>query len=184
MINFNSLYITALADYLNIDISVEDLSYYTGVYISDIYIDNQDTFSETSQSATPAYHYSVSGSQKSLKLSIPSTSILANLKNDLIFVWIVMKGSVSSGTPCGMDSMSIVKAVYNQRRIADFQLPYINEVCNSSCCIPKNLIDVILQKEALDMALSTSNNIAAIKLWSKFFTDTNLSITPMCNCHG
>ena len=184
MINFNSLYITALADYLNIDISVEDLPYYTGVYISDIYIDNQDTFSETSQSATPAYHYSVPGNQKSLKLSIPPTSILANLKNDLIFVWVVMKGSVTSDTPRGMDSMSIVKAVYNQRRIADSQLPYINEICNDSCCIPKNLIDAVLQKEALDMALSTSNNIAAIKLWSKFFTDTNLSITPMCNCHG
>ena len=185
MVKFNSLYITSAGDNLVLNVSIEDLSYYTNVYISNVYIDNQNTFEETGKSDSPLYSYSVKDTDtlKTLSLTVPSTSILADLKNDLLFVWIVLKGTVSADTPCGMDSMSYVKAVYNQRRIADYQLPFIKEIDNS-CCIPKNFIDMVLQKEALDMAVSTGHNITAISFWKKFFTDTDISITSTCSCHG
>lgn len=183
MIDFNNIYITPDGSYVMLDISVKDLSYYANMYISGIYIDTQSTYMNGRPSDSTVYKYIVEGDKKHIVMMIPSSEILASLSTDLLFIWVTMKGTVTSDTPCGMDKTNIVFPLYNQRRIFDLQVPYLMEVSDTRS-IPKNFINMFLQKEAVDTALETENYTTAISLWNKFFNGTNSTNTvTSCGCH-
>lgn len=185
MIQINTLKITQDGNYLVINASVKDLSYYNDVLIGTITIDNQDTFSVNGPSTTPLYQLSFTeigskttkeGSkevkgEKTVSISVPASAIKSkngNLNDDIFYIYFTAVGSPSADVPCGMDNKNTLGVAVNIRPIYTKGMGYIKQI-EKSCEIPKGFINYILEYKALDLALQTKNFIQANKYWNKFF---------------
>lgn len=202
MIQFNTLKVTQDGKNLIIDAQVENLSYYTNVYIDSIIIDNQRTFLSSGPNNNPVFKYIYNnitantlgyttildnqGNLKGIRMHISYNELgeSSDLNTDLLFVYIVIKGSPTINTPCGMDLPYELGIVYNDYPYYLKGMNYIKEL-NSCCQIPKYFIDYFLRKEAFELSLQVGNYISAITYWNKFFVeDTNIINLQKCNCNG
>ena len=118
----------------------------------------------------------------------PLTGIFLPLKKStrllITELWVVgTTGIPSPATPCGMDNMITLGTVVDLFPIYCKTISYLKEL-NSSCSIPKNLIDMILRLKALELSLKTGNYIQAIEYWNKYFINigTNINSTS-CGCN-
>lgn len=188
MVQFNELRITPDDKELIIDVSVKDLDIYTNVYLDYIKIDNQDTFIENGPSDNPIYTYTVedaaystspNGSIKQCRLTLTNGDV--NLSNDLLFIYVVVKGVPDPSTPCNMDNATTMGVVYNLHNIFQSFMPYIREV-EKDCNLPKGFINYILRFKALELAFATGNYTLAIKYWNRFFKDKLIAQPSTCNC--
>lgn len=184
MVQFNELRITPDSKTLIIDVSVKDLEYYTDVFIAEVRIDSQDTFSPTGPSYNEVYKDTISGNTKSIRLELGTGDLLPSLKDNIFFVYIVTKGTATPNTPCGMDNITTLGVAVNLYPLYQHALAYIKEL-GDTCNIPKNFIDFILQYKAFQLAIKTGHYTEAIRYWRKFFMGIkDLSITSNCGCHG
>ena len=214
MIEFKGLYITSDPK-LVVDAAIEDLSYYSDMYIDSIIIDNQDTFTYSGPSSNPVYKLTVQskdtevysalnlntpvltsegsyvyvttdGNVKNLRLELSKSDLLkssANLQTDLYFVYVTVKGTPSSDTPCNMDNITTAGVIYYRERLYDRCMKYFQEL-DCRCDVPRTLIDFILQLKAIEYAVKTGNLSQAALWWKKFFSDIPVSPVSNCSCHG
>ena len=195
MVDFNELYITKDGNTLVVRATVkgtpgttsatDGTNYWANVYIDRVQIDSSSTRIESGPSSTPIYTYSTDSSSrlKTIVLQIPVTEILTDTDNDMLFVYVVTKGTPTSGVPCGMDNKTTEGCVVNMYKIYQQSLPYLKKL-DSKCCIQKDFINLILQIKGLEIAMKTNHYSTAIKLWKEFFQNTEQKITSNCNCHG
>ena len=121
---------------------------------------------------------------KTIRMEINYTELLYNLNQDLLFVYVKIKGTPSVDTPCGMDSITTLGVVSNLYPLYQYTFSYIKEL-GDTCSIPKNFINYILQYKAFELAIKTGHYTEAIKYWKRFFMGIKDSvITPNCGCHG
>lgn len=180
MINFNKLEIKN--NTIIIDVSVKDESYYKDIYIDGILIDTQDTCinSGPSEKAISVYKDQENLKNKHLELTSP---VIQNVNSDLFFIYVKVKGTPSSDTPCGMDNSITGKALFNIQPIYKNIMNYVKELSNT-CKVPYNLVDKSLQLKMLNICLQIGNNIEAADIWKKYFMD-NITNEPInCNCNG
>ena len=75
-------------------------SYFDDVYIDTVKIDTQSTYIEEGPSDSPVYTKTIEGNMKEISLTISKNEVLADLSNDLFFVYLTAKGTPSSDVPC------------------------------------------------------------------------------------
>lgn len=184
MIQYNVLKITPDGKNLIVQASVKDLSYYTDVYIKEIYIDNQDTYSTTGPSDNSIYHATLEKS-KSIDLEINYQLFKEphNLNNDILYVYLVIDGAPTSDTPCGMDNEVTLGLAYNLEAIYKQGMCYFKSFAES-CSTPTGFIDFILRYYALLLAIKVHNYTVANTFWNKFLNKTIsvTSNTKSCGC--
>lgn len=191
MVQFNELKISSDYIKLIIDVSVKDIAYYENVYLSEIYIDTQDTFVQSGPSNNTCYKkelYIIQDNTKvypkSIRLELGIDQILPSLKDNLFFIYIKVTGNPSVDTPCGMDNSTTIGVIYDKYSIFKNAMNYIDEI-NNTCNIPKNFIDYILKYKAFQYSLNTGHYIKAIEYYNKFIKNINTNVQPVnCNCNG
>lgn len=195
MIKFNELRVTSDGKKLIIDTSVKDLQYYNDVYIDAIIIDTQDTYVSNGPSTNPIFHHEISISnehgpiiteegEKRVRLELDSTALGVSLCDTLFFVYVIVKGTPSVDTPCGMDNQTTMGVVANLYPFYRAMVNYMKEV-EDECEIPKNFIDALLRFKALELSIRTGHYAQAIKYWNKLFMEVkSKTINTRCRCHG
>lgn len=182
MVQFNELYITPDSKRLVIEAQVKDLNYYNNVYISEVIIDNQDTYKDNGPSNSYVYKHTVSGNSKSVRLELDSTDLTIN--NKMLFVYIVTGGAPTIDTPCGMDNTITIGVVINRYIIYKYIMSNIKDIGNT-CKPSKSFIDAILRLKALDLSIETGHYTEAINFYNKFFLSKKLNVTTnSCGCNG
>ena len=201
MIQFNKLKVSQDGKNLIIDAQVENCSYYTNIHIDSIIIDTQHTFVTSGPSVTPAFKYTYTstsastlgydtildqnGGLKEIRMTISHSELgeTTTLDQDLLFVYVIINGSPSPNTPCGMDNTYELGVIYNDYPHYLISMNYINEL--SSCCkIPQSFIDYFLEKKAFELAIKVGSYLTAINYWNKFFTVVPNTITyKTCQCN-
>ena len=210
MIQYNELQITPDGKYLIIDASVENSEYFTDMTISEIIIDNQDTYLDSGPSSKPIYnckiseiesnstmlltselsmikngesYYYVDKTKKRIRFILSSEDLGIDLNTNLLFVYIIVEGTPASDTPCGFDNKIAIASVYNKYLIYKNYIYLLNEF-NNQCKIPQKLIDSILQYKALTLCLSINNNVTAIEYWNNFYRNFKSNIDNYnCSCY-
>lgn len=180
MIKFNELKITPDGKNLIIDISVKDYRYYDDITIDKVIIDTQDTFIINGPSDSPLYSYTVEGEEKNIRIELNNIAVPLN---NMLFVYVVAKGTPSPDTPCGYDNNIVMQTVVDLYPFYQETLCYLNEI-NKDCNIPRNFINMILRLKALELCVRTGNYLKAIKYWNKFFSGKKVVIHNTCTCNG
>lgn len=201
MIKFNECRITEDGNKLIIEASINNLSYYDGVYIDSVIIDTDKTYSPNGPSNNPVYikHFVPEDidtsktnyvdakypGKKKVSLCLCSKDFEgASLNDNIFFVYIVATGVPSPDTPCGMDNHYIMTVAVNLRPVYNTAMKYINEL-NTECSIPKGFIDMILKLKGFDLSLKTGHMQKAINIWSMLLKDrSGMSNNKGCRCNG
>lgn len=124
MIQFNKLeFVTSTT--LHINASVQDLSYYTNVYIDKIVIDTEDTVCPTGPSDNPPVSLSVEDT-KSIDMII-DVSDATKKGAKMLFVYVGCSGVPAATTPCGLDSE------YSLKLAVDFSCIYKEGLKKAGC---------------------------------------------------
>lgn len=183
MVSFNQCKIDKEGKNLILNISIENMSYYSDMTIKSITINTDKTFKESGPVGSPIKEYD--NKPKSVQLVISATGLgLENLNNNIFFVYVTVEGTPGINTPCGKDNKTCVDVAVNLKPIYTQAMSNIKEL-GSECVIPKNFIDFILKTKALELAIKTGNYSMAIKLWSWFLSGNKVSLpSNTCNCHG
>lgn len=199
MIEFQELRIDSECSNLTIDVIVPNITYYEAVYIDQIIIDTQDTYTSSGPSSNPIYTYTVpTGVQvydeddnpvftedteavyvlddygnivgvKSLKLILDKSDLGVDLDGNIFFVYAIASGTPASDTPCGYDNATTLGVVTNMYSLYQQGMYYINELSNT-CEVSQNFIDYILRLKALELSIKTGNYNQAITLWNKYIS--------------
>ena len=172
MIDFKELKITPDNKYLHIEVAVNEFDAYENILITNIKIDNQDTYNVTGPSENLVYEYTNAVGLKGIGIDIPNESITGGLANNMFFIYIETKGSIHPDYNIS-ESLLLEKnvgVVINLYPIYSKAMNYTKELCDCPCCnIPKGFIDFILKVKALDLSVATGNYIQAIEYWNKLF---------------
>lgn len=168
---------------LILDVSIENLSYYDNVYISDIIITTEEGF--TSKTDILRNKPEIPDNCKRLRTCISASDMIGtDFNKHIYFVYIIVKGYPAPNTPCGMDNDTYMCVAVNMRPIYNKAMGYIREL-KSSCDIPKGFIDMILRLKAFQLSLRTGNYPVAIEQWETFFKDrVSVSSSKNCGCHA
>ena len=190
MININKIFITKDGNTLvvsarvkNSSDSADGVNYWSGVTISKIVIDSSTTRVENGPSSSPVYTYTATNTPSEITINIPTSEILTDTDNDMLFVYIVTAGTPKAGVPCGMDKQITESCVVNLYKIYQQSLPYVKRL-GCKCCISKDFVNLLLQIKGLEIAIKTNHYDTAIKLWNEFFKDSQEKVSSNCGCHG
>ena len=183
MIRFNFLGI--VDDCLIIKAQIEPESYFKNCYISEIYIDTQDTYNKED---THVYDKKYSGViTKEINLYLNATNLQGKDLSKNMFIVTIIADGTPTGLPidvCGLDDSTIRGTVVDLQSIYKYMMNGIKEI-GDTCSVPNTFINGILQFDALDLALKTGNYPLAIEYCNKFFIkDNQVKITNKCGCHG
>ena len=183
MVRFNELRISQDGKYLIIDVSVRDESYYDNIYIQNIKIDTQDTFTDASGASSEAIYnsdswHTVGENAKNVRLTLESAELGGkDLNSTMFFVFVTCTGDLNMGSsendcaiPCGMDNPVTLGTVVASYPYYQQAMSYIGDL-SQTCIIPKDFIDFILRTKAMEVAVKTGNYQEAIKYFNKFFKD-------------
>ena len=185
MIEFSECRVSWDGRYLYITTNIENLDYFTNVYIDKVFIDTQDTFTTVGPSDTPIKTYTSEGNQKSVSLVLEYRDLgLGLMKDKMLFVWVTTKGTPATNTPCGQDSARALCAAFNESLLFNKGLGLIREL-SSTCKVPTDLENWTLMISAFKLALDTGEYLTAIDLWNKLIKNSDLSSTTQtCGCNG
>lgn len=209
MIQFNELRITPDGKHLIIDASINNSNYYNNVVLDSIVIDTQDTYVPNGPSINPIYEHKVDGYDyiysipeecscspvlvdedksycftygneegKHVRLILSTKDIPLN---NMLFVYVIAKGTPAPDTPCGFDNAIVMQTVVDLYPFYQNTLCFLKEL-NNECEMPKGFTDMILRLKALELCIRTGNYPQAIKYWKKFFSNNNRVITTTSNC--
>lgn len=123
---------------------------------------------------------------KHIKLYIKAKDMagVANLDDNIFFVYVKATGVPAPGTPCNMDNKFTMGVAVNLRPIYNMAMGFIKEL-DIDCTPPKGFIDMILRLKAFNLALRTGNYPTAFKYWNKLFKNKkSVSTKRRCGCNG
>lgn len=106
-----------------------------------------------------------------------------NLNDNILFVYVGVRGIPEPDTPCGMDNKYSVAVAVNLRPVYNMAMSYIKEL-ESTCNIPRRFIDMILRLRAFELSIKTGNFLTAIKQWDKLFKNKRIVSPAKCGCNG
>ena len=204
MVEFNELYINPNEGYLIVDASVKDLCYYNDVYLDELIIDTQDTYSPSGPSSTPVFkiklddYSSISSNdsicksfngllpteeevlhgRKSFRYKLNIKDIKAD--NKLVFVYVKVKGIPSPDTPCGMDNIYTLGVTYDTKALYGKIIPlFKNKEDNKQA-----LLDSLINLKAFNIYFDLGEFNRVIDIWESFSPESSTSVTSKCNCHA
>lgn len=121
---------------------------------------------------------------KNIRLWVSAEDMgLANLNDDIFFVYIVATGVPAACTPCGMDNQYIMGVAINMRPIYNRAMSFIREL-DKDCTTPRGFIDMILRLKAFELSLKTGNYPIAFKQWEKLSKEKITITSKNCGCNG
>lgn len=189
MIRFNTLKISSDGSCFTVHVSVDSAAYYNERYITDIYIDSDSTFNNSTTPSSKAVHIEIEGETTKSFSKVFSASELSkivttrNLKNRMLYVFVMVDGPLSGTVPCGTDSDMFLGVAVDWNSLYHGSLGYMKQVTKECCNIPKEFIDYILRMKALELALKTGHTMVAKNLWDKFFSKRRRTISSNCGCN-
>lgn len=152
MIKYNDLRIEG--NNLIIDFEVEDKPYYSSVAILGVRVDTPLTYGTDN----PIFIENENDVTRYTKeIFIPEA------KRELLIITPIIYEALPPDTPCGADIVETA-AIYDKNVLLDKGIRYLKEL-GDTCEIPRDFVDYILKRYALDMAIATCNYRAAIKYW-------------------
>ena len=152
MIKYNTLKIEG--NNLIIDFEVEDKPYYSSVAILGVRVDTPITYGTDN----PIFIENDNDVTRYTKeIFIPEA------KRELLIITPIIYEALPPDTPCGADIVETA-AIYDKNVLLDKGIGYLKEL-GDTCEIPRDFVDYILKRYALDMAIATCNYRAAIKYW-------------------
>lgn len=152
MIKYNILKIEG--NNLIIDFEVEDKPYYSSVTILGVRVDTPLTYGTDN----PIFIENDNDVTRYTKeIFIPEA------KRELLIITPIIYEALPPDTPCGADIVETA-AIYDKNVLLDKGIGYLKEL-GDTCEIPRDFVDYILKRYALDMAIATCNYRAAIKYW-------------------
>lgn len=160
--------------------------YYNDVYIKQIKIDTQDTFSSSGPSSNLVYESEVfEDNPRFITLDLSASDFNTELDMDktMFFVYAVSGGYPAPNTPCGFDDEVSVGVTYSLCPIYNETMQYVKEV-EKRCDIPKAFIDMILQLKAIEYSINSGHFTQAIKYYNKFYKNFSVGVTDSCGCYG
>lgn len=182
MIQFNELSITQKHKTLILDVSIKDNPNYADIYIDQVIIDTQDTYSGLGPSSEPIYTHTEPIDKKHLTLYLgPDQLNNISMTNNLFFVYVTARGIPID------ENLNEEGSAYALLPIADTERIYrtiIKIISNQedNCKDNSKLVDLILKINALDITLKTCNYTLAVQYWKKFFHKKELELlTLKCN---
>lgn len=191
MIDLKELRISEDGECLVIDFKVEDLDYYKDIYLSSIRIDTDETFNINGPSNKPIYEkefedIKVPGKDeyrgvKAKRLVLTKQELGDALKNNILFIYITVKGTPAPNTPCGKDNVTSLFTTAYMYPLYHDSVCLLKQV-NNLCDIPKDLMQHILQLKSLELSIKAGNYTMAIQHWN-FLRLKNKVITK-CKCNG
>jgi len=191
MIDIKETYIGEGGEALYINAAVKSAEYYENVFISDLWIVNQDQYKEGMKpenltEGQYAYHESfknaktIDGSILAEELMIPGS-----FRNGLFVIILKASGTPTSDTPCGMDNIYTITAVCNiqplYKKVASTIKMMEFDVDNKQ--IPDEFINEFIKLRALEVEIKAGNYTQACILYKKYFI-RNVKSTIKCNCNG
>lgn len=184
MVVFNELRITNDGNNLIIKAKVRNESYFDNIYIDKVIIDTEDTYVEGTPSSSPVYSTTIEGNNKEVSLNL-SYQIDTDLKDHLLFVYVVTKGTLNGVPPCGMDDTATLGVTMFMGDIYTTFMDYIKEIGSNNCQIPEDFIDTFLKFKGLGLAIDSGHYLQGIEYYKKWFKDIKqVSIISNCGCHG
>lgn len=160
--------------------------YYDDVYINQIKIDTQDTFSSSGPSSNVVYESEVfENHPRRITLDLVSTDFNTELDMDrtMFFVYAVSGGYPASDVPCGFDDEVSVGITFSLCPIYNETMQYVKRV-EDSCELPKDFINMILQFKAIEYSINSGHFTQAVKYYNKFYKNLSRSAIDSCGCHG
>ena len=170
MIKYNALKIEC--NNLIIDVEFEYKPYYSSVTILGVRVDTPITYGTDN----PIFIENDNDVTRYTKeIFIPEA------KRELLIITPIIYEALPPDTPCGADIVETA-AIYDKNVLLDKGIGYLKEL-GDTCEIPRDFVDYILKRYALDMAIATCNYRAAIKYW-QMLTITKGMTLKGCGCHG
>ena len=188
MVRFNVLKISSDGSCFTVNVSVDSASYYTNRYITDIFIDSDTTFNNSTTHSDKAVHVELDEHQKSFIKTFSATELSGilssrSLKGRMLYVFVELDGAVTGDAPCNSDVDAFLGIAVDWNHIYHGSLKYMKQVTKECCNIPKEFIDYILRIKALELALKTGHYMTAKDLWNKFFSKKKYMVSSICGCN-
>ena len=199
MIRFNELKIED--NYIIIDVQIEEEKYFKDMYIDSIVIDTQDTFIANGPSSKAIYTKTFNSENNScittkmeenvffsnnnrVKIYISAKELNVDIHKTMFFVYVIAGGTPAADTPCRWDENKALHTLVDTQVLYNNMIQYVKEL-NKNCSTPDNFINAILQFNAIDLALKTSQYPLAIELWKRFYSNIESNtVLPNCGCNG
>ena len=105
--------------------------------------------------------------------------IIEDIRDHLYVIEVEVAGIPSDKTPCGMDNVVSYGYTYYVKSMYNKTLSYIKD----SSKIDLGFVDFILHKKALDLALQCGNEVKALEYFNLIKDKKNKSLKK-CGCHG
>lgn len=184
MVNFNNLNISADGKSLAIDVSVKEDPYYTDVYLKSIKIYTQEEYEDKFPISKEPVYKKDFGNVKTYQEVLPDTAILANLKDNLFFVYVETIGNATPDVPCGEDSPVTLGTVFYPNTIFCSMVKALERDKKiNSCSYNKEFVDKYLIYKAFHMALMTGDNTRGIEYYKTLKSTSNtVSTISKCGC--
>lgn len=183
MIRFDTLEASQDGKILNIKAVVPDSSYYSDVYINELYIHTQDTYNPADMTSNYVYKHTANSNTKELNLTIAVDQLNLQTLNNLYIVYVNTSGSPAPDTPCGLDEVGSVGAIVNFYPIYEILMSCINQL-DSPCGIYSGFINLFMGYEAFKLCLYTGDYQEAIKRFNRFFDTLNNNPNKKRCCYG
>lgn len=189
MVKFTRCEIDERGEYLIIEASVDNMSYYNDVYLESISIVTDEEYSPDSVSNNKAYFKDFADDEgdytkKSVSLRICAKDLLSgNFNKNIFFVYVYATGYPDPSVLCGMDNCYTMTVAVNMRPVYNMAMKYINEL-NENCSVPRGFIDMFLKLKAFELSLKTGHINKAIHYWNTLFKDKKNVSFKGCGCHG
>ena len=174
MIKYNKVRIIE-GNKLELDFEFEESAYYEHAGIWGVKIDSPLTYN-TGTHFFPDKDYVYDGDSRHYQGVIP----ISGISKDLIIITPIVRAIIPPEAPCGTDVVD-TRAIYDKQVLNSKGLAYLKEL-GDTCNIPKNFINFILTKYALDLSIETCNYGEAIKYW-KILTATKGTTIQGCGCN-
>lgn len=195
MVIIEQLRISDNGERLYLDVHVNKASYFDNIYLDKIYIATADQVSEAdplSPGNEYIYEYTVEGNIKELHAVLTPAMMnehfdKCSFSEDLLFVYIVCKGSVGECTPCRLDELTTVGVTFDYGSLYQQVMGYTKGLADT-CSIPDAFIDFILTLQAFKTSVETEHLVPAIGFWKQLFGGRDAGSTTVrtkpCGCHG
>lgn len=160
--------------------------YYDDVYIKQIKIDTQDTFSSSGPSDHLVYESEIFADHPryvTLDLGPQDFNTELDMNRTMFFVYAVSGGYPAPDTPCGFDDEVSVGVTFSLCPIYNETMQYVKQV-ESSCELPRDFINMILQFKAIEYSINSGHFTQAIKFYNKFYKNFSAGVVASCGCHG